>query len=63
MEDSIFHQVPIDFGVFWIISDWLPGEKLILLYFSMSRGVAESVPFPEVQNRKGAESGLDIAHH
>ena len=36
----------------------LPSEKLILPYFSGSRGVAISVPFPEVRNRKGAESGL-----
>ena len=36
----------------------LPSEKLILPYFSSSRGVAISVPFPEVRNRKGAESGL-----
>ena len=30
----------------------------ILPYFSGPRGVAISVPFPEVRNRKGAESGL-----
>ena len=37
----------------------LPSEKSILPYFSGPRGVAISVPFPEVRNRKGAESGLD----
>ena len=36
----------------------LPGEKSILPYFSSLRGVAISVPFPEVRNRKGTESGL-----
>ncbi len=35
----------------------LPGEKSILPYFSSLRGVAISVPFPEVRNRKGTESG------
>ena len=39
----------------------LPGEKLILPYFSGPRGVAISVPFPEVRNRKGTESGLVVA--
>ena len=38
----------------------LPGEKSILPYFSSPRGVAISVPFPEVRNRKGTESGLEI---
>ena len=38
----------------------LPSEKLVLPYFSSPRGVATSVPFPEVRNRKGAESGLQI---
>ena len=36
-------------------------EKLILLDFSSSRLVAVSVPFPEVQIRKGTESGLGVA--
>ena len=36
----------------------LPSEKLVLPYFSSPRGVATSVPFPEVRNRKGTESGL-----
>ena len=36
----------------------LPSEKSILPYFSGPRGVAISVPFPEVRNRKGTESGL-----
>ena len=39
----------------------LPGEKSILPYFSSPRGVAISVPFPEVRNRKGTESGLDLS--
>ena len=39
----------------------LPGEKSILPYFSSPRGVAISVPFPEVRNRKGTESGLSLA--
>ena len=34
----------------------LPGEKSILPYFSSPRGVAISVPFPEVRNRKGTET-------
>ena len=38
----------------------LPSEKSILPYFSVPRGVAISVPFPEVRNRKGTESGLEI---
>ena len=38
----------------------LPSEKLVLPYFSSPRGVATSVPFPEVRNRKGAESGLSL---
>ena len=38
----------------------LPSEKLVLPYFSSPRGVATSVPFPEVRNRKGTESGLGI---
>ena len=43
---------------FWPISDGLQGKKPILPYFYIPRGVAESAPFPEVRNRKGAESGL-----
>ena len=36
-----------------------PSEKSILPYFSSPRGVAISVPFPEVQSQKGTESGLE----
>ena len=39
----------------------LPSEKLVLPYFSSPRGVATSVPFPEVRNRKGTESSLRIS--
>ena len=39
----------------------LPSEKLVLPYFSSPRGVATSVPFPEVRNRKGTESGLGVS--
>ena len=34
--------------------------KSIHSYFSNPRGVATSVPFPEVRSRKGTESGLVI---
>ena len=54
---STLSCVPIDFEAFWIISDW-SWVKNWLPYFSISRGVVESVPFPEVWNRKGAESSL-----
>ena len=43
----------IDLGVFCPMVDHLPCVKLILSYFSSPRGVAISVPFPEVRNRKG----------
>ena len=49
---------PHRFGRFLPQVGHLPSEKSILLDFSSSRVVAISVPFPEVQNRKGAESGL-----
>ena len=45
-------------GAFCPMVVHLPSEKSILPYFSGPRGVAISVPFPEVRNRKGAESGL-----
>ena len=41
----------------------LPSEKSILPFFSGPRGVAISVPFPEVRNRKGAESGLQYTQY
>ena len=47
-------------GAFCPMVVHLPSEKSILPYFSGPRGVAISVPFPEVRNRKGAESGLDV---
>ena len=46
-------------GAFCPMVVHLPSEKSILPYFSGPRGVAISVPFPEVRNRKGAESGLE----
>ena len=49
----------IDFGRFWARYSYFQGEKLILPHFSMSRGVAGSLSFPEVQNRKETESGVD----
>ena len=52
--------VPINFEVFYPISNHLLGEKSNLPYFSIPRGIAKSVPFPEVRNRKGAESGLAL---
>ena len=45
-------------GAFCPMVVHLPSEKLILPYFSGPRGVAISVPFPEVLIRKGTESGL-----
>ena len=50
-----------DLGVFLLQVDHDCSEKLILLDFSSSRLVAVSVPFPEVQIRKGTESGLGVA--
>ena len=47
-------------GAFCPMVVHLPSEKSILPYFSGPRGVAISVPFPEVRNRKGAESGLGL---
>ena len=47
-------------GAFCPMVVHLPSEKSILPYFSGPRGVAISVPFPEVRNRKGTESGLEI---
>ena len=55
--DSLAHAF-INLGAFCPIVAHLPSEKLILSYFSSPRGVAISVPFPEVRNRKGTESGL-----
>ena len=49
-------------GVFLPLVGHLPSEKSILLDFSSSRVVAISVPFPEVQIRKGTESGLLWPH-
>ena len=51
----------IDLGVFLPLVIHLPSEKLILPNFSMLRGVAVSVCFPEVRNRKQTESGLPSA--
>ena len=48
----------IDLGAFWSVVAHLPSEKSILPYFSSLSMVAVSVPFPEVRNRKGTESGL-----
>ena len=52
----------IDFGSQWGLLTYFHGEKLILPNFSMSSGVATSVSFPEVRNRKETESGLAAAH-
>ena len=54
--------VIIDFGRYWARYSCFQGEKLILPNFSMSSGVATSVSFPEVQNKKETESGLAAAH-
>ena len=45
-------------GAFCPMVVHLPSEKSILPYFSGPRGVAISVPFPEVRSWKGTESGL-----
>ena len=50
--------VIIDFGRCWSRFSRFQGEKSNLSYFSMRRGVAGSVSFPKVRNRKKAESGL-----
>ena len=50
--------VLIHLGAFWSLLAHLPSQKSILPYFSSPRGVATSVPFPEVRSRKGTESGL-----
>ena len=47
----------MDLGVFGSVGTHFPSEKLILSYFSSLSMVAVSVPFPEVRNRKGTESG------
>ena len=50
----------MDLGVFGSVGTHFPSEKLILPYFSSPSMVAVSVPFPEVRNRKGTESGLKV---
>ena len=50
----------MDLGVFGSVGTHFPSEKLILSYFSSLSMVAVSVPFPEVRNRKGTESGLPL---
>ena len=46
------------FAVFWTLFVHFFSAKSILSYFSSPRGVATSVPFPEIRSRKGTESGL-----
>ena len=53
----------MDLGVFGSVGTHFPSEKLILPYFSSLSMVAVSVPFPEVRNRKGTESGLYLGSH
>ena len=48
----------MDLGVFGSVGTHFPSEKSIISYFSSLSMVAVSVPFPEVRNRKGTESGL-----
>ena len=55
---SSIGMFPHRFGRFLPLVDRRPSAKLILLDFSSSRVVTVSIPFPEVRNRKGAESGL-----
>ena len=55
--DSLAHAF-INLGAFCPMVAHLPSEKMILSYFSSPRGVAISVPFPEVRSCKGTESGL-----
>ena len=45
-------------AIFWCHLVHFFSAKSILPYFSSPRGVATSVPFPEVRSRKGTESGL-----
>ena len=47
-------------AIFWCHLVYFFSEKSILPYFSSPRGVATSVPFPEVRSRKGTESGLTL---
>ena len=51
----------MDLGVFRSMGTHFPREKVIPPYFSSPSMVAISVPFPEAQNRKGTESGLEKA--
>ena len=55
---SSIGMFPHRFGCFLPSVTHLASEKLILPNFSMLRGVAVSVCFPEVRNRKQTESGL-----
>ena len=55
---SSIGMFPHRFGCFLPSVIHLASEKLILPIFSMLRGVAVSVCFPEVRNRKQTESGL-----
>ena len=55
---SSIGMFPHRFGRFLPSVTHLASEKLILPNFSMLRGVAVSVCFPEVRNRKQTESGL-----
>ena len=50
-------------AVFWILLVHFFSAKSILPYFSSPRGVATSVPFPEVRSRKGTESGLVVGRN
>ena len=50
----------IDLGAFGSMEVHLPSEKSIFFYFSSLSMVAIAVPFPEVRNRKGTESGLPL---
>ena len=50
----------INSGRLWARYSGFQGEKSNLPYFSMPRGLATSVSFPEVQNRKETESGLAL---
>ena len=55
---SSIGMFPHRFGRFLPSVTHLASEKSILPNFSMLRGVAVSVCFPEVRNRKQTESGL-----
>ena len=50
----------INSGRLWARYSGFQGEKSNLPYFSMPRGLATSVSFPEVRNRKETESGLAL---